>query len=336
MHLATGRTYTESDIESILRRAGLDYQVKLSNATGRGNSAFYASRTGSATVVFGTGGVPGDSTGSTQPPPPTISNISVSGWTNISRITEVEGDDNTAAVYRFIGAAAVINDLHSNRSSHISQSFRFGDEIVDFTEFGFRISSIPLGGTLNLIGLINGHNMFHDDWTFTVSGNDIIATARNTGAVGADGGAGDGQGVGKDRITNAGKGLILQIGANGVADQKVTVGINDMSAGALGVKNVNVLTQNAANRSINTIDSAISRVSMQRASLGAMQNRLEATINNLTVTSENLTAAESQIRDTDMALEMINYTKFSILQQAAQLMLAQTNQQPQGILQLLQ
>ena len=84
------------------------------------------------------------------------------------------------------------------------------------------------------------------------------------------------------------------------------------------------------------ITSAIKVVSAARSELGAKQNRLEYTVNNLTTTNENLTAAESQIRDTDMATEMINYTKNNILQQASQAMLAQANQQPQAILQLLQ
>ncbi|GGB50342.1 hypothetical protein GCM10011409_29930 [Lentibacillus populi] len=83
------------------------------------------------------------------------------------------------------------------------------------------------------------------------------------------------------------------------------------------------------------IDKAINTVSTQRSSLGAVQNRLEHTINNLGASSENLTAAESRIRDTDMAKEMIEFTKNNILTQAAQAMLAQSNQQPQGVLQLL-
>jgi flagellin len=84
-----------------------------------------------------------------------------------------------------------------------------------------------------------------------------------------------------------------------------------------------------------TIDNAIYRVSRQRADLGALQNRLEHTFESLTVTQENITAAESNIRDTDMAKEMITYTKFSILQQTAQAMLAQANQAPQAVLQLI-
>ena len=144
-----------------------------------------------------------------------------------------------------------------------------------------------------------------------------------------------GKGVGLEFTRGAGEGLTLQIGANGVEDQRVTLTVDNMGADALGVAAVNVSDQNKANKAIDQLDTAISKVSMQRAGLGALQNRLEYTINNLTVTEENLTNAESQIRDTDMATEMINYTKFNILQQASQAMLAQANQQPQAVLQLL-
>lgn len=156
--------------------------------------------------------------------------------------------------------------------------------------------------------------------------------AGGTAAVALAGGAG----VGKDGITTTGKGLTFQIGANGVEDQRVTLSVNDMSSSAIGVAKADVSTQDAANQAIDMIDAAVKTVSMQRAGLGALQNRLEYTVNNLTTTNENLTAAESQIRDTDMATEMINYTKNNILQQASQAMLAQANQQPQAILQLLQ
>lgn len=145
-----------------------------------------------------------------------------------------------------------------------------------------------------------------------------------------------GAGLGADKLTGTGKGLTFQIGANGVEDQRVTLNVNDMSSTAIGVANADVSTQDAANKAIEMVDTAVKTVSMQRAGLGALQNRLEYTVNNLTTTNENLTAAESQIRDTDMATEMINYTKNNILQQASQAMLAQANQQPQAILQLLQ
>ena len=144
-----------------------------------------------------------------------------------------------------------------------------------------------------------------------------------------------GEGVGRDDVDGSGAGLTFQIGANGVEDQRVTLNVDDMGADALGVAGVDVSDRDSANKAIDTIDKAISKVSLQRAGLGALQNRLEYTVNNLTTTEENLTNAESQIRDTDMATEMINYTKFNILQQASQAMLAQANQQPQAVLQLL-
>ncbi|MGG0757791.1 flagellin [Brevibacillus laterosporus] len=100
-------------------------------------------------------------------------------------------------------------------------------------------------------------------------------------------------------------------------------------------KGVDISTQKAADKAITTINDALNKVSEERSKLGANQNRLEHTINNLGATAENLTAAESRIRDVDMAKEMMDFTKNNILTQAAQAMLAQANQQPQGVLQLL-
>ena len=144
-----------------------------------------------------------------------------------------------------------------------------------------------------------------------------------------------GAGVGREHVDGISEGLTFQIGANGVEDQRVTLNVDDMGSAALGVEGVDVSDRDRANAGIEVIDAAISKVSLQRAGLGALQNRLEYTVNNLTTTEENLTSAESQIRDTDMAAEMLNYTKFNILQQASQAMLAQANQMPQAVLQLL-
>lgn len=126
----------------------------------------------------------------------------------------------------------------------------------------------------------------------------------------------------------------FQIGAN--ATQNLTVTFADMQSAALLVDAVDLGVDAAtSSTAITTIDAAIATVSDERAQLGAKQNRLEHTINNLNTSSENLTAAESRIRDVDMAKEMMEQTKNSILAQAAQAMLAQANQQPQGVLQLL-
>lgn len=126
---------------------------------------------------------------------------------------------------------------------------------------------------------------------------------------------------------------VFHIGAN--QKQDIGVGIGDMSTRALGVNNILVTSNEQANIAIGKLDLAINRVSSERAKLGALQNRLEHTINNLSVTSENLSASESRIRDVDMAKEMMNFTKYNILQQAATAMLAQANQMPQTVLQLL-
>jgi flagellin len=144
----------------------------------------------------------------------------------------------------------------------------------------------------------------------------------------------------------AGKEITFHIGAN--AGQALTLEIGDMQAAALGddsdsdgtlnttLSAVKIDSQTNANSAITTIQGAIDMVSTQRSKLGAAQNRLEHTIANLGTAAENLTAAESRIRDVDMAKEIMEFTKTSILTQAAQAMLAQANLQPQGVLQLLQ
>lgn len=128
----------------------------------------------------------------------------------------------------------------------------------------------------------------------------------------------------------------LQIGDTADSFNQLKVGIGSMSSAALGVDKVDISSQEGAAKAIDVIRNAIDRVSSQRASLGATQNRLEYTINNLDTASENLQSANSRIRDTDMAKMMMEYTKMNVLTQSAQAMLAQANQQPQSVLQLLQ
>ena len=133
-----------------------------------------------------------------------------------------------------------------------------------------------------------------------------------------------------------GGGLTLQIGDTADDYNKMTVAVANMSAKGLGLDNLKITSETLASSAIDTVKNAINTVSSQRANLGALQNRLEHTINNLDVAVENLSAANSRIRDTDMAKEMMNYTKMNVLVQSAQAMLAQANQQPQSVLQLLQ
>ena len=140
----------------------------------------------------------------------------------------------------------------------------------------------------------------------------------------------------KAGTSNTGNGITLQIGAN--EGQTMSFTLDDMSADALGVGvgKVDLSKQESAKTATTTIDAAIKKVSAARGRMGAVQNRLEHTINNLDTAAENMQTAESRIRDTDMAEEMVNYSKNNILAQAGQSMLAQANQSNQGVLTLLQ
>ncbi len=126
----------------------------------------------------------------------------------------------------------------------------------------------------------------------------------------------------------------IQVGANKA--QTISITIKSMTAKALGLSGLSVSSHTKATKAISTINAAIEKVSTQRSALGALQNRLEHTIANADNTAENLQSAESRIRDVDMAKEMVKYSKDTILQQAAQSMLAQANQSTQGVLSLLQ
>ena len=171
-------------------------------------------------------------------------------------------------------------------------------------------------------------------------------------AASKSGGVSKADGFGQSNaIMNYAEHIVLQTGArtkdavdfNFNYNQKGTADMGDLKANlnlsarkdGLNTENLSLANAKDANAAIDQIDKAINKTSLVRASFGAIQNRLEHKITNLTTTSENLTEAESSVRDTDMASEMMNYTKFNILQQAAQSMLAQANQQPQSILQLL-
>ena len=129
-------------------------------------------------------------------------------------------------------------------------------------------------------------------------------------------------------------GKSLQVGA--LSGQTITISINNMDAGSIGVSGLKVSSNSSAGAAMAAIQSAINTVSDQRSYLGALQNRLEHTISNLDNISENTQAAESRLRDTDMADEMVEYSKNNILAQAGQSMLAQANQSNQGVLSLLQ
>ena len=130
-------------------------------------------------------------------------------------------------------------------------------------------------------------------------------------------------------------GKTLQVGSEKATGNQITISISAMNAGGLGVSGLSVSTTTNALGAISTVKLAITKLNEQRSKLGAIQNRLEHTINNLDNVVENTTAAESAIRDTDMASEMVKYSNNNILAQAGQAMLAQANQSNQGVLSLL-
>ena len=163
------------------------------------------------------------------------------------------------------------------------------------------------------------------DKTPTATGNDALDAATNKFS------------LTKGKVNyNDALSFNLHVGADADMTNKITVNIDSMNSAGLGVKGIKADTEQDATYAIDAIADAISTVSSQRSSLGAVQNRLEHTINNLDNVVENTTSAESRIRDTDMAEEMVNYSKNNILAQAGQSMLAQANQSNQGVLSLLQ
>ena len=167
--------------------------------------------------------------------------------------------------------------------------------------------------------------------------NSLLASATVTGAGTTGLAKGDGFATATGTPTAPkGKSLTLQIGDTSKDFNQMAVSVGDMHGEALGIADIDISTQVGAQTAVDKIKSAINSVSSTRGDLGAIQNRLEHTINNLSVTAENMTAAESRIRDVDMANEMMAYTKNNILVQSSQAMLAQANQLPQGVLQLLQ
>lgn len=241
--------------------------------------------------------------------------LNVSNLSGSTADFELVGPDGTTTVStgQTIGADLTIGGITFNFDTHAPDqngaiNFTLTNAGIDFDLSGAKtVTAAPItsyaGETINLGGI-----EFEARWGAATTGDALSLTVTD-------------------------RAIKLHIGAN--QDQNTTMSINQMSATALGVNALVVSNQTGANVSITTINNALERVSEERAKLGAMQNRLEHTIANLDTSAENLQASESRIRDVDMANEMMAFTKNSILQQAATAMLAQANQQPQTVLQLL-
>jgi len=197
----------------------------------------------------------------------------------------------------------------------------------------FKVISKSGGELSTLVTVANGSFTFLNGAGLSVSGANVVISAAVSAMASGESITfvfGNKQSASSD-LKNS---IMAQIGAN--SGQTMFIAISDTRAKAIGVDKIDISSKWGGANAIETVNNAITQVSHQRSSLGAIQNRLEHTINNLDTASENLQASESRIRDVDMAKEMTEFTKNNILTQAAQAMLAQANQQPQSVLQLLQ
>ena len=224
--------------------------------------------------------------------------------------------------------------------------FKSGKNIVDLTAFEVGSDKLTAAAARRLTAAAAGNKMFK---VTTDNASGAIHLTEIDGAVdynkndlrGSETDTMDGNWTGLVKFGNAaasggGTGLTLQIGDTSESYNQLTVSIGDMHTyGSMGIDGIDISTRDGASSAIDVIKNAINYVSGIRGDLGATQNRLEHTANNLSVMAENIQDAESTIRDTDVAEEMMKYTKNNILVQSAQAMLAQANAVPQGVLQLL-
>lgn len=214
----------------------------------------------------------------------------------------------------------------SNAAFTATGAFTVSDVIATITDVGVAYSGTAASGvvlsatTAGTTGAVHGITIIVKDSSGVVKAGATNALSSFGETLAA-------------KNTRADGSATFQIGSN--TNQNMNLSIETMDTNALGVASLKVGNQGQANVAIKVIDTATQKVSTERSKLGSVQNRLEHTINNLGTSSENLTAAESRVRDVDMAKEMMEFTKNNILSQAAQAMLAQANQQPQGVLQLL-
>ena len=336
LHLKKDVTYTQSQIDELIREARQEDSTATNTPANVELNLYYGSLTAAATTGTAT----------------------TAGVRGASDVKDVATDN-------FVGANKI--QITSNRygvDTNITINIDFkasaGKEECEITTPAVYEAdgSLKTAGTYKL-SLQSGKEYTEADieailaeaglsMEVTLSGSNpdepntlFITDSTKTATVELKNGAGLGDtdaylGQTKYGTSAGGKGVILQVGAN--EGQTMSFSIDNMNATSLGVNasNVNVSTQAGAQTSITNIDEAIAKVSKQRSLLGAVQNRLEHTIANLDNTAENLQAAESGIRDVDMAAEMVTMSKYNILQQAGQSMLAQANQATQGVLSLLQ
>jgi flagellin len=255
------------------------------------------------------------------------------------------GDDTALEMTAFVVTAGTNDTLNIDvttaagvTTSHVVVLTAAGAGTSNAIELQNNINgNILADGGATLANQLSAGVELNDNGTFTVTLNGLNGSSFNV----TGGNAVASFGLSNvDATTHAptGTGGVFQVGSGTSNDDKITIAIGDMTSGATGLAltAVDVSDSTLATSNITAIDAAITEVSTLRGNLGAYQNRFERTISNLSVTTENLSASESRIRDTDMASEMMSFTRAQILQQAGTAMLAQANSVPQSVLQLLQ
>ena len=340
LNLSKNKVYTQDEIDDLIANAkqedstatGAPAEVKVSLKNGIFNAD--ADTTAGTATVGGVKAVSDDGT--------------VTGFVGadtISFTANKYGTEFNNTVFKFaFDKAAGKEEVETNTAIEISgtNTVTNGEYTIHLAA-GKEYTAEDLEDILKTAGFdfdvkLSGNTPDEPNTLFATSGASSVSDiTMGGGTAGAGLGSTDamwGQ-AGYDSVSS-GAGITLQIGAN--EGQTMSFSIDDMSARALGVdgNKVDLSTQSGAQKATTTIDAAIKKVSAQRGKMGAIQNRLEHTISNLDTAAENTQTAESRIRDTDMAEEMVEYSKNNILAQAGQSMLAQANQSTQGVLSLLQ
>ncbi len=351
--LANNKTYTQADIDGLIKNAKQEdssanntpANVTMKLATGVYTATNASSTTSAATVAgakaTGTSTITGDSFVGANSIKLTSNKYGADYNISVTLMFDAnQGDEkveiSTSPIYNM--TATSISGVGTSVPGVMEQNAGYEVHLQSGKEY----TAEDIEDLLATIGLNINAELSGADAPGTDEPNTLFVTDSNvTTTITLSGGTGLGDDDAfltqnnYDSIASAG-GMTLQVGAN--EGQTMTFNIGDMSASALGVSgnNVRVDEQDRASAAITIIDAAIEKVSKQRSTLGAVQNRLEHTIANLDTSAENLQQAESRIRDVDMAAEMVEYSKYNILSQASQSMLAQANQSTQGVLSLLQ
>ena len=345
--LANNKTYTQADIDGLIKNAKQEDSIAENtpaNVTVQLATGVYTATAGTVTTTTATEAGAKSTTGDVE-----LVTDNFVGANTINITSNKYGKDYDISIRFMFDADAgkeevelstspVYNMTAADITNAVATPAGYEIHLQSGKEYTSQdledlLSTVGLSVNIELSGTADPGTDDPNTLFVTNSATDVVVTLKNGAGLGDDNAFLTQANY--DSVASSG-GMILQVGAN--EGQTMQFNIGDMSATALGVSgnNVRVDTQDRASSAITTIDKAIEKVSKQRSTLGAVQNRLEHTIANLDTSAENLQQAESRIRDVDMAAEMVEYSKYNILSQASQSMLAQANQSTQGVLSLLQ